>query len=105
MFVHCHNCNWQQDDFYSVDGYNPVRVLKDLNEYLCGDKIDEIIHCGEFVNGKPIRPDMTQREWIARYYERFAKHIREMKWITAEQYYADPNKVCPKCGSSKLDLD
>ena len=59
----------------------------------------------EFVNGISIRPDITKREWIARYYEQFARHIREMKWVTAERFYADPDKVCPKCGSDKLDLD
>jgi hypothetical protein len=105
MFVHCHNCGWEQDDFYSINGYNPTSFLASLNEDLCGNRLDDIVHCGEFVNGIPIRSDITKREWIARYYEQFARHIREMKWVTAERFYADPDKVCPKCGSDKLDLD
>lgn len=104
MYVHCHNCNWQQDDFYSPDGYNPANWLLGLNKDLFGN-LDEIVQCGEFAQGKPIRPDITKREWIARYYEQFARHIREMKWITADSFYADPDKVCPKCGSTDLDLD
>jgi hypothetical protein len=26
-YIHCHNCNWQQDDFWSVGGYNPIRFF------------------------------------------------------------------------------
>lgn len=26
-FVHCHACNWQQDDFWSLGGYNPLRYF------------------------------------------------------------------------------
>lgn len=108
MYVHCHSCPWQQDDFYDA-GYNPAKWLSEaFDRYLFGDKINELgktIHCGEFVNGKPLRPDMTQQEFIARYYEQFGRHIREMKWTTVEQFYADPDKRCPECGSTELDLD
>lgn len=24
-YLHCHGCGWQQDDFWSEDGYNPFR--------------------------------------------------------------------------------
>lgn len=24
-FVHCHECDWEQDDFWSLSGYNPFR--------------------------------------------------------------------------------
>lgn len=103
MYVHCHNCKWEQDDFWSEDGYNPAEFLAGLNRDLFGD-LNETVTCGEYVGGKKIRPDITKREWIARFYEQYAKHIRTMKWITAEQFYADPNKACPRCGSA-LDSD
>ena len=98
MYVHCHNCKWEQDDFYSVDGYNPAHFLATLTKDLCGD-INQPIRVNDGAS------EITMREYIARYFEHFAKHIREMKWITADQFYADPNKVCPKCGSDNLDLD
>lgn len=105
MYVHCHKCGWEQDDFYSENGYNPAKFLSSLNKDLFGN-LEEIIHCGEYKNGIPLHPDITKREWIARYYDDFAKRIREMKWVTVEQFYNDPNKVCPKCGSSNyLDTD
>lgn len=35
-YVHCHGCNWSQDDFWSLRGYNPVRwFLKyDIPQYI-----------------------------------------------------------------------
>jgi hypothetical protein len=26
-FVHCHSCHWEQDDFWSWKGYNPLRFF------------------------------------------------------------------------------
>jgi len=40
-YLHCHNCDWAQDDFYSVDGYNPPSSLKSLNKTLCEENLDE----------------------------------------------------------------
>jgi len=108
MYVHCHNCKWEQDDFYD-ESYNPAQFLsKEFDNTLYGtktDRLNQMIYCREFVNGVPICPDMTQQENIARWYEHFGRKIREMKWTTYEQYCNDPNKICPKCGSDKLDLD
>lgn len=108
MFVHCHKCGWEQDDFYDKS-YNPSKFLsREYDETLFGSqtsKLNEIIHCCEFINGIPIRPDMTMQENIARWYEYFGRRIREMKWTTYDQYYKDPNKVCPKCGSNELCTD
>jgi hypothetical protein len=105
MYVHCHNCKWQQDDFYSIDGYNPANFLKSFNEVLCGKNIDVVQKCHEFVNNTPIHPELTQRENIARWYEYFANNIRNMKWITVDAFYNDSNKSCPECGSDELDMD
>ena len=105
-FLHCHNCDWEQDDFYSVDGYSPAYYLKSWNDYLCGEKLHKIDeqftdNAGWLKENGPI----TTREVIARQYEKFARRIRTMKWITWEQFKAEPNKVCPECGSSDLDID
>lgn len=106
MYVHCHDCKWEQDDFYSIDGYNPAKFLADnYNKDLFGLDIDKLTVCREFKNGIPVYPDMTVREIIASHYEAFAYRIRSMKWITVEDFYNDPNKVCPRCGSENLDTD
>jgi C4-type Zn-finger protein len=40
-YLHCHSCNWRQDDFYSVDGYNPAKYLKSWMKSLCEDDLDK----------------------------------------------------------------
>jgi len=102
-FIHCHNCDWQQDDFYSPDGYNPAKYLSSWNNTLFNPKIDELFsNDSQFIreNGK-----LTKREVLAREYEKFANRIRKMKWITWDDYKKDPDKVCPKCKSNNLDID
>jgi len=105
-FLHCHtkDCFWEQDDFYSVDGYNPAEYLKDWMEQLCKDNIDEqFSNCSEFLakNG-PI----SKREVIAQEFEKFADRIRNMPWITYEQWKKDKDTaVCPKCGMRNFDID
>ena len=109
MYLHCHSCDWSQDDFYS-ESYNPADYLKDWNEYLFGEKKDELDKQfstdSEFVrqNGA-----ITAREVLARNYEDYANRIRKMKWVTHESFAKDRNAgiaKCPKCGSSdNFDID
>lgn len=98
VYVHCHSCGWSQDDFYSMDGYNPTSFLKSLNKDLCGD-IDRKIRVND---GKT---ETTMRKYIAKMYEDYARRIRKMKWVTYDKFRNDPDKICPICGSTNLDLD
>lgn len=106
MYLHCHTkgCEWEQDDFYSVDGYNPAEYLQSWMKELCGDKVDEQFSTDiQFV--KDFGPIST-REVIARQFEKFAKRIRNMPWITWEQWEEDrETAVCPKCGKRNFDID
>ena len=106
-YLHCHNCDFSQDDFYSVDGYNPTDYLKTWNKDLCGDKLDE-----QFTDDVQFLRDngpITQREVIAREYEKYARRIREMKWVTWESFKSSWKDgkwpPCPKCGKHELDID
>lgn len=105
MYVHCHKCDWSQDDFYH-EGYNPAKFLMTWNDWLFGKKMGSLDQQfsgdSQFIreNG-PI----TTREVIAQEYEKFAERIRTMKWVTYEAFEKDPNQVCPKCGSVDLDID
>jgi hypothetical protein len=103
-YLHCHSCGWEQDDFYSVDYYNPVNSLKDWMSDLCNRDIDApFTNCASFIaeNG-----NLTLREVIAREFEKYADNIRNMKWVTSKQWERDKaNAVCPKCGSRELDVD
>ena len=107
MYLHCHSCDWSQDDFYSEDGYNPARYLASWNDCLCGDEADKIdkqfSDDSEFLHNNGA---ISTREVIAREYERFAKRIREMKFFTYEQWIAEKDEaVCPKCGAQDFDID
>uniref|UniRef100_A0A6M3K0Q7 Uncharacterized protein n=2 Tax=viral metagenome TaxID=1070528 RepID=A0A6M3K0Q7_9ZZZZ len=106
-FLHCHNCDFSQDDFYSVDGYNPPDYLQSWNKGLCGDRIDErFTDDAEFL--REYGP-ITLREVIAREYEKYARGIRSMKWVTWESFkeaWIDGKwPPCPKCGKNDLDID
>lgn len=108
MYIRCDDCDWSQDDFYH-DGYNPASYLAGWNEYLYGDKRDELDKSftddSEFLreNG-----NITTREVLARKYESFARKIRNMKWTTYDDFKRDKDAgiaVCPRCGSSNFDID
>jgi hypothetical protein len=104
-YVYCRSCWWQQDDFYD-EHYNPANSLKDWDSYLFGkdvEKRDEIFSDdAEFVaeNGR-----ITTRELIAQNYERYAKKIRNMKWVTMAEFEKDNDKFCPLCNSRDLGID
>jgi hypothetical protein len=105
-FLHCHtpNCHWEQDDFYSLDGYNPAEYLKSWMEQLCADDVDEQFSTDiQFV--KELGP-ISKREVIAQEFEKFADRIRKMPWVTWEQWERDrETAVCPKCGQRNFDID
>jgi hypothetical protein len=107
-YLHCHtkDCNWSQDDFYELDGYNPAKYLEGWMEALLADDVDEsFTDDSEFIreNG-----DISRREVIAREFEKFARRIRSSKWLTWEQWkrdYDNGTAVCPKCGERNFDID
>jgi hypothetical protein len=103
-YLHCHSCDWEQDDFYSIAEYNPASSLKDWMELLCSEEIDaQFTDDAQFLkeNGP-----LTNREIIARDFERYAKIIREMTWITYESWLKEKgNAICPKCGAKDFDID
>jgi hypothetical protein len=104
-YVHCHNCDWSQDDFYH-EGYNPAKYLMSWNDFLFGKRHDRIDkQFSDDSNFVKENGPITAREVLARQYEEFAGRIRTMRWITHEDFINDPNKVCPKCKSDDLDID
>lgn len=98
MYLHCHSCDWEQDDFYDTDGYNPAEYLKSWNEMLLNENLDDIF------NGEGEKK--TKREVLAREYENFAIRIRGMRWVTYEQWQKEKDTaVCPQCGKRDFDID
>ena len=103
-YLHCHSCDWEQDDFYSVDGYNPADYLKSWMEMLCSEGVDD-----QFSNDSEFLKEngpISKREVIAREFEKFAIRIRNMNWVTYELWEKNKKEaVCPKCGESNFDID
>lgn len=112
-YLHCHACNWCQDDFWSEHGYTPLRrdtidwlkslLFKEkisLDTYLCIEqKIPILVENGGIC-------DVDPREFVANELERIAKRIRNMNVKTYEEWNkVEDNWRCPKCGSNKWDID
>ena len=104
-YLHCHDCDWQQDDFWSAQ-YNPIRSLLDYEQDLLGDNLDEIaIHSQDTAVCYGEREgDVSRREMIARACEQAASLIRGMAVPTEEQFDRE-SFVCPQCKGTNLDID
>lgn len=103
-YLHCHNCNFSQDDYWSEGGYNPITYLQSWEKSLFSDKIDEpFTNDYQFIqeNG-----NITLREEIARVLENLAKTIRKMEYRTRDELkLKNPELVCPNCKQKMLDED
>lgn len=95
MFLHCHDCGWEQDDYWSKD-YNPLKSLRDWEHDLLDFSCLDAPWLGE-----PGAPPST-REAIAQACERAARNIRGMVFLRPEDA---KEKCCPRCGSKNLDED
>lgn len=117
MGLHCHTkgCGWGQDDFWSIDGYNPLR--EDLVNYL-----RDLLFAPGFISfDKEYADEHPDVEWVrsisgeylaygpyivASELERKAKSIRNMicrnQW---EWEHIKNTAVCPECGQKNFDID
>lgn len=96
-FVHCHQCGWGQDDFWSW-GYNPLRCLwRRVKDYawprMC--KFDP-----------PPHSYGTMHSWRVLWHEcvRILRRIPAQQWWTYRSYLTS-KRACPQCGTSKLCID
>lgn len=91
-YLHCHNCNWEQDDFWEEGGYNPFRP--DLIEYLKGMLFRDKVGWQDHQTG------------VVRDLERKARNIRNMKVKTWEDWEKVKDTWrCPECGSDRWGID
>ena len=102
-YLHCHNCDFSQDDFWD-EHYNPVDSLKEWKNSLFEGSFDKpFTNCASFIKE---HGNVSLREVIAQEFEKCAKIIRNMKYRTYEEFIEkNPEKICPKCGKKMLDID
>jgi hypothetical protein len=105
-YLHCHNCGWSQDDFWTKS-YNAIRFLLNWEEELLNDKFFQKFPGDS--QWKKEKGDITYQEAIAQELEKHARTIRHMKWRTREEFDKDRHieiAACPNCGSKKdFDID
>lgn len=114
-YIHCHHCNWGQDDFWNFKftwkfwkfrafGYNPLSLVIDDARWLLKPRILELdsklSRLQGFKNPRVFSWRLLLYEW--------KKHIRRLftqKWRTWESYQQDPQKKCPACNHFPLCID
>jgi hypothetical protein len=110
-YAHCHNCGWQQDDWWS-EHYTPLDYdeLKRFNEMLMEAVNNSHLrmsgeHDSKWLGERfGVRHEVDVRALVATELERIAQKIRNMYFWTEEDFYT--NKHCPNCGSHEhMDVD
>ncbi len=92
-YVHCHGCGWQQDDFWSWKGYNPLRWFfkYDVPTYIRPQMVDF---------ASPQRHIFSWKVLGLRFWK-WCNRIYTQQWWTYESWQKakkEGNGGCPKCG-------
>ena len=114
-YVHCHNCGWEQDDFWDSK-YNPVKSLIRCLKENCKPRVVhfdawalesmKVKYTPVLVNG--LHGQGEVHTWkLIKYHvgSVFFHRFQQQHWWTWESYEKDPNKQCPKCKHKPLDID
>ena len=98
-YLHCHNCDWSQDDFWDKS-YNPFAFL----EYAWGSQLLEK-NLDERFPGESM-DKRTWREVLVQEAEWAVSKVKEMKYRTMEEFKKEnPDRICPQCKQKELDID
>jgi hypothetical protein len=110
-YLHCHNCGWAQDDFWSKEGYNPINHMLGEAKHMVNGILaepNEISVDNWLLKewGLPQTGKVKYTEFVARDLERRARNIRDMVYRTMKEFkQVNSEKKCPKCGAQELDID
>jgi len=101
MYLHCHNCHWQQDDFWDRT-YNPLRSLLNWEDALLDRSPDEkFTKDAAFIED---HGDLDVRQTLIEHLGRTSRCIAGMTWRTMAEWQVAGKPGCPDCGNS-LDMD
>ena len=112
-FLHCHSCNWSQDDFWEKDGYNPFQqyFIDEIKNYLFEkDLITMDINVLKELNLPYILENgeckVEPKDLVLSELKRKIKQIENMQYHTYEDWKEScETAVCPKCGEKNWDID
>lgn len=106
-YLHCHSCDFSQDDFWHK-GYNPVTCFQDDLDTLLNKDLDRLIKMDSSwlsENGYP--PEgVTERELVLFHLRQIEQRIKGMVYRTMDEFKEkNPDGICPQCGARDLDID
>jgi hypothetical protein len=115
MYLHCHSCDWSQDDFWSKH-YNPMTKIWDDIKWLWKPRIisfdihtindlKKYTHVPVFTWGKSYQRCFSWN-WLILQFVKEYKNAKSQKWRTLKSWnkYKD-TAVCPKCKKKNFDID
>ncbi len=109
-YLHCHNCSWSQDDFYTR-GYNPITKIKSTFKSWGKPRYVKFDSWWIKETGIMAKSDNSVFSWWVLWYDlkRKVRSMFRMKWWTWKSFHKDKElgmAKCPKCNSDKdFDID
>ena len=110
-YLHCHNCKWEQDDFWDEE-YNPITFLeKNLKGDLLSKNLDSLITCDSWAGSERegwshYTKLITNRDLIRDHLKSAINNIEKMVWRTVKEYQENNSeRLCPVCNKKELDID
>lgn len=110
-YLHCHSCSWAQDDFYTKR-YNPITKIRDSIKWLWKPRIIGfdgwvIQDIAKYTHVPVVHKNnrVFTWNWLIVEIAKELKLVFRQRWWTWRSFEKEPNKVCPSCGSGKLDID
>jgi len=117
-YLHCHNCDWSQDDFWTFR-YNPITKFWDKIKWLWKPKFIELddwliddlekytkIYVWKFKNSKRCHKKVFSWDWLFLELVKNWRLFREQKWWTWKSWKKkSKTALCPKCKTHNFDID
>ena len=103
MYVHCHHCGWEQDDFWD-EHYHPLRFdAFQVAQLLEGD-LEASVDWDDYL--KKQTGVETNREALLHSLEQHCERVENMRWRTLKEFRErNPGLICPICKRASLDVD
>jgi hypothetical protein len=111
-YLHCHNCNWSQDDFWH-NGYNPAKNVKDYYDEFMKDPNKKIYFDMDWVQEAKIKWGkddkgyyVMAKDMFVWEMEREARTVKNMNVYTWEDWTkVNEDWKCPNCEKHNPDID
>jgi len=105
-YLHCHNCDFSQDDYWSKDGWNPVKSFESDKSTLLNENLDEVVQMDSQWLRDNKMESVTRRELIIYHLRQIIGCVEGMVYRTHEELREkNPEMKCPRCGKRELDVD